>query len=261
VAQRFTDPFQGTESLIDMGELFGYLVRKVKDGKVIDPFSKEDLMWKIVDFYTGTKGAMDHGALSPKHTDLALYFRYHMKDQNAFTRILNSLVRLEGKPEFFESLMGELRTCEGFDKESVRKNYLKLKASGIRIDAKAAEFLLFAMKLSGMWGETLDLCENWDSMVRNSKHGKDIKQFYLGNALLNFKSSRHYYEQVEQAIKGKDEADPLCISLKTKALFKDGNAKEAVDQFKKGIEKMRERAKLRVEELEKIFDAAYDEGG
>lgn len=39
-------------SLVDMRTLFGYLVQNLGTKQVVDPVSKEDALWRIVDFFT-----------------------------------------------------------------------------------------------------------------------------------------------------------------------------------------------------------------
>ena len=39
-------------SLVDMRTLFGYLVQNLGTKQIIDPVSKEDALWRIVDFFS-----------------------------------------------------------------------------------------------------------------------------------------------------------------------------------------------------------------
>jgi hypothetical protein len=52
--------FDKGQQIIDMRSLFSYLVEKVGTKEALDPVTKEDGLWKIIDFFT-KKGISDLG--------------------------------------------------------------------------------------------------------------------------------------------------------------------------------------------------------
>ena len=79
-------------NLVDMKSLFGYLVESLGTRQAIDPISKDDALWRIVDFFTrpGVKditqfGQTSYNTLSDK--DIAAYLSNRVNDSKAFEKI------------------------------------------------------------------------------------------------------------------------------------------------------------------------------
>jgi hypothetical protein len=78
--------------LVDMRSLFGYLVANLGTKQAIDPVSKEDALWRVIDFYTkaGIREIASFGE-SPFNTlsesDLSLYLANRINDSKALDKI------------------------------------------------------------------------------------------------------------------------------------------------------------------------------
>lgn len=161
-----------------MNSLFGHLVDKLGSNTVIDPISREDALWKLINFFTKSNlcelssfAENNHNMLS--EADMAHYFRNHLEDSKAFDRILTVMLRLGDKSNFTNNVLQHLREYQAkhnalphsFEQAKIRNTYLKLKhaskAKGITVSEKSAEYLLFLLKSSKMWPEIIDLSESY----------------------------------------------------------------------------------------------------
>ena len=81
-----------SQSLVDMRTLFGYLVQNLGTKQVIDPVTKEDALWRIVDFFTqkGIKGIASFGETSfntLSDNDLSQYLANRINDTKALDKL------------------------------------------------------------------------------------------------------------------------------------------------------------------------------
>lgn len=79
------------ESLVDMRSLFGFLVKNLGTRQAIDPSSKDDALWKLVDFFTkqgiadiAQYSATGFNTLSDK--DISAYLANRLTDTRAFEK-------------------------------------------------------------------------------------------------------------------------------------------------------------------------------
>ena len=75
-----------------MRALFGHLVQKVGNKDALDPISKEDSLWKLVDFLTNpinldTQKYAENNFSSLNPRDVALYFKNHLDGSKTFERV------------------------------------------------------------------------------------------------------------------------------------------------------------------------------
>lgn len=89
-------------SLVDMKSLFGHLVESLGTRQAIDPVTKDDALWRIVEFFTrpGVKdiaqfGQTSYNTLSDK--DIAAYLSNRVNDSKAFEKITQVLVNLQDR--------------------------------------------------------------------------------------------------------------------------------------------------------------------
>jgi hypothetical protein len=77
--------------IVDMRALFGYLVESLGTRQAIDPVSKDDALWRIVDFFTHSSVNQlvpfsDNNFNSLSDKDLAKYLANRVNDGRAFER-------------------------------------------------------------------------------------------------------------------------------------------------------------------------------
>lgn len=92
--------FGGQDSqAIDMRSLFGMLVNKLGTQEALDPVTREDGLWNLIDYYT-KRGISDLASYyqSLNNTlderDIALYFKNHINYSRAFEKLTSVIVRL-----------------------------------------------------------------------------------------------------------------------------------------------------------------------
>ena len=71
--------------LVDMNTLFGYLINKLGSGTVIDPTTKEDALWRVIDFFTKNNicelsSYAENNFNTLNEADVAQYFKNHFED-------------------------------------------------------------------------------------------------------------------------------------------------------------------------------------
>jgi hypothetical protein len=86
------------QGLVDMRNLFGFLVQNLGTKQAIDPVSKEDALWRIVEFFTkgGVSDIANFGQTSfntISENDLANYLQFRLTDSRAFDKITQTLIR------------------------------------------------------------------------------------------------------------------------------------------------------------------------
>ena len=84
-------------TLVDMRSLFGHLVETLGTKQAIDPVTKDDALWRIVDFFTrpGVKDITQFGQNSYNTLsdgDIAAYLSNRINDSKAFDKITQVLV-------------------------------------------------------------------------------------------------------------------------------------------------------------------------
>lgn len=75
-----------------MRALFSFLVEKVGSKEPIDPSTKQDVMWNVIDFFTrrGMSDLQNRGVnnySSIDEIDMAKYFKNHINNSTTFDRV------------------------------------------------------------------------------------------------------------------------------------------------------------------------------
>lgn len=85
-------------TLVDLRALFGYLVHTLGTKQAIDPISKEDALWRIVEFFSRPAireisqfGANGYNTISEQ--DVAQYLANRLNDSRVFEKITQTLKR------------------------------------------------------------------------------------------------------------------------------------------------------------------------
>jgi len=204
------------QSLVDMRSLFGYLVKNLGTRQAIDPVTKEDALWRVLDFFTKS-GVADIAQFSQtsynglNDKDVAAYLANRINDSKAFERTTQVLLRLKDRDTLHSQIIQNLKEHAAqnqgtlpmsFEPAKARKAYLTLKASkNVQLSEKNLEYFLYVFKSLEMWPEIIDVCENFEKLTGSSDaSSNEIKNYYLSDTLLNLPSKEHYFELVKNAV-------------------------------------------------------------
>lgn len=82
------------------------MVDKVGEKDAVDPYTKQDVLWSMIDFFTKrgmadlmSKGTTNYSSLNEK--DIAKYFKNHINGTKTFERATNVVLRFDGKNDTF----------------------------------------------------------------------------------------------------------------------------------------------------------------
>jgi hypothetical protein len=180
----------------DVRELFSSLVEKLGHKTVINPVTKEDAVWRTIDYFTkmGTASSL-FNPLNEK--DIALYFKNHSDNTLNFERMTSVILRAgDGSSvhthllQFLKEYQAQHKTMPlSFTDTKIRNSYIKLrnanKHNQYKMSTRAAEYFLYLFRSNKMWGEIIDLCENYETLT-GVKIGQadEIKNYYLSDALI-----------------------------------------------------------------------------
>ena len=97
---------------MDLPSVFDYLVDQVGNRQILDPFTKEDSLWKLVESQTLDKDFIRAAQLS-EHSKLhgrsvAKYLGNQLARSSSFDRTFRTALRVDGTPmadAFFKELM------------------------------------------------------------------------------------------------------------------------------------------------------------
>lgn len=155
--------FSESDKLIDMQSLFGHLVERVGQKDIVDPYTKQDVLWSLIDFFTrrGMAALMQKGATpfsSLGERDIAKYFQQHLNSAKAFERATTVVLRFDGQGESFQNaLIQVLREYQAqnhgslpfsFEAPRVRAAYFRLRQTATanenskKISEKSLEYFL-----------------------------------------------------------------------------------------------------------------------
>jgi hypothetical protein len=85
-------------SLVDMRALFGHLVERLGTKQAIDPVSKEDALWRVVQFFNsrGIREISQYGKTAYNtiaDEDVAKYLNNRLSDSRGFDKVTHVLLR------------------------------------------------------------------------------------------------------------------------------------------------------------------------
>lgn len=147
-----------------MRSLFGYLVQSLGTKQAIDPVSKEDALWRIVEFFTknGVSEIANFGETSYNtisEIDLAKYLQNRVSDSKAFEKITHTLIRQKDSQHLHNSVIQNLKEYSAnnfntlpvsFEPSKIRNAYLRLKAANetkkTTFSEKNIEYFLYLFK-------------------------------------------------------------------------------------------------------------------
>ena len=264
-----------------MRSLFGYLVETLGTRQAIDPQSKDDALWRIVDFFTksgisevASFGQDTYNTLADK--DIAKYLANRVNDSKAFESTTQVLLRLKNKQALHNDVIQNLKEYAAlnngsiplsFEAGKVRQAYIRVKSLNetkkMQFTDKNLEYFLYVFKALQMWPEMIDLCSNFDRLSGNAAESlaqNDIKNYYFSDTLLQIPSKEHYHDLLKKAVfEGKEQSDAGYITAMTKAHLKDGAIDHAFKYFGTEFKKLREVRQKKEDFLVSMFDSVYGE--
>jgi len=106
-----------------------------------------------------------------------------------------------------------------------------VKEEAKKINEKTAEYLLYLFKSLEMHEETIDLCENYSSLVTGA-HDKprDIRNYYMSDCLLKMDTDKRYQLLRDAVFKEHTQGAAYVCSM-TKAYMLDGNVDHGLKFF------------------------------
>lgn len=252
--------------IVDMRALFGFLVTHLGTRVALDPVTKDDALWRLVEFFTRPSVAQlaaysDNACNTLDDKDLARYLANRSGDKKAFERTTQVLLRLKSHEGLHNDVIASLKEAR-FSPDSVRSAYLRLKQlnsqKNLTFSEKNLEYFLSLFKQLEMWPETVDLCSHFDKL--SGVQGSEIRDYYLAEALLQMPAKEHYHEVIKKAVyDGKELSQPGYITAATKALLKDGAVEHAFKYFESEIGKLRGTVQKQEDFLVSLFDSVYGE--
>lgn len=277
--------FGSVEFLLDVNATFGFLSQKIGARQFVDPLTKRDPMVDLIEVFSSPEMQLvqylsQDGTTFLSQSEMAKYLVNHLAEAGSFQSITLTMLQLDqGAQSHIQNFQAEIleglkkynakhgSLPQSFSDEKLRKFYAQIKVKNeseqFQVGEKTAEFLLFLFKLRGMQGEAIDLCHNFDALVKNQESGRSsaIKNFYLSDSLLNLelKANKNYYKVLQEAVYPDDSASESLdhLTQMTKAYFKDGNAEHALRFFEKGIQQRREQKAKNDERLIDLFDSTF----
>ena len=196
-----------------MRELSKYLISRVGSQQVIDPISKEDALWSLIDFFTKTPEFYRVSQQSASNTispnSVAEYLGNQLERNGSLDKIIKVALRLDSLPQsqaFVDELLLKLKAYQNLNsanlpasvsKDEVRKLYLKLRAQkNLKLGKNTQELILYLLKSSGLNAEVIDFC-SLDQVSANNQ----LRAYYLSETLLQtpIKKGKTYFDALVQA--------------------------------------------------------------
>lgn len=202
--------FGQVEDLVDMQSLFGHLVDRIGRKALIDPLSQVDPIVNLIDLFArhDVKKISRHseqGTTFLSDDDIVAYIVNHLDEPGAFKDFSKFVIKFDDNDYFTAKLIQALKEHQvkhgGLPKSlspgNVKKFYLHVKgvvasqgedgANGdVKVSEKTAELFLYLFRANSMVAESVDLCQNFDRMVRGSAGpaSSEIRNYYMSDALL-----------------------------------------------------------------------------
>lgn len=157
------------------------------------------------------------------------------------------------------------RLPRSFSEDNVRRLYIQTKELKRPVSESTAEYLLFLFKSMGMAPESIDLCQNYHTMVKGySSHEEaklsDIRNYYLSDSLLAFPQpgeGQTYHELLQEGVFQDQRHGHAYLTAMTKAYFKDGSVDYALKFFQDGIEAQVKQKEDQEDYLVNLFNSTF----
>lgn len=270
------------EDLVDMNALFKHLVNTIGTKQYIDPVSKQDPVEQLIDFYAQDDvqsicRLSEQGTTHINHSDIVKYISNHFDRNTSFAQLSKVMLKLDlgSQPsqqytaEAIQALKGyqatHKRLPRSFSEDNVRRLYIQTKELNTPVSESTAEYLLFLFKSNGMAPESIDLCQNYHTMVKGYSSQEDaklsdIRNYYLSDSLLAFPqpgAGQTYHELLQQGVFQDQGHGHAYLTAMTKAHFKDGSVDYALKFFQDGIAAQVKQKEDQEDYLVNLFNSTF----
>ena len=265
--------FEKHEGLVDMRALFSFLIDHIGPEQVIDPLTKEDALWNLVDFFTQDKtffNVSQHSANNSLNVeDMARYFGKQFAQKQTLDRVMKVALRLEGtaqSKQFEDALLREFKNYQArnfgamppsFDPKAVKNAYLKLRATN-SLNPDGSELVLYLLKSLNLNQEVIDYCTLSADSANNN-----VKQYYMSEALMQMplQAKKQYLSSLQQAsVLPDDSADmtPCQLTQATKAVMLDKGGAAGYRYFHEKSDALRKENLARDDMLLSMYNSVFD---
>jgi len=225
-------------NLIDMKDLFEYLVRRVGTNRIVDKESKQEVMDELTNYFIdNTTPFMDFAEYTNnfvRENDIAKYLSNRFDEANSFDRVVDSAIKFGDRTLFHEFIGDQLQKYQHKNNNKLPDSYSKQNVLR-KIDE------LNAKVKSGELPKVNEMI--WDSIILQvMKHHKMInemkkidssaKNHFLTDAICRLKSdgsADFYSSQVKALFKAEGQGEGQLYTLSMiKALLKEGDMDAAL---------------------------------
>lgn len=265
--------FDKHEGLVNMRALFSFLTDHVGREQVIDPLTKQDALWKLVDFYTRDRQFFTLSQHSENNSldveDIARYFGTQFSQKQTLDKVFTVALRLDGTAhykKFEDAMMKELKNYQArnhgamppsFDKSAVKKIYLKLRATE-KLNPEGSELMLYILKALHLNQEVIDYCTLSSAAATNN-----VKQYYMSEAMMQMplRSKKQYHTTLKEVnVLPEDAAEMNACQLTqaTKAVMLDKGGAAGYRYFQDRSDAIRKENQAREDMLLSMYNCVFD---
>lgn len=255
-------------NLVDLRDLFSYLVKKVGTNRIIDKHTKQDMMDRFVKYFTNyTVPFMDSAHLVNnfiRENDVVEYLANRFDEPNSFETVVDLALRYGDRTIYHDFMIEKLNKYQSENRGALPHSYsqanvlrmLKKLDQKVRDkempqpNDKTLELLLSIMKGHGM-------IQDMKAMPCK------MRNHYITEAICRAPadgSPNFYSNQVKELFKGKKErSTPLYTACMMKALLKEGDTESALRVLEEGERALSGKKAAIDQYYIKVFDHCFNQ--
>jgi hypothetical protein len=245
--------------LVDMRDLFSYLVKRVGSNRIIDNHTKKDIMQNFIKYFVDyTIPFMDTSHLVNnfiRENDVSLYLANKFDEHDSMQNVLDTAFKYGERPIYHDFIMQKLKDYQNENFGRLPASYTKPNIMNYteKLDTRTKN------KPTDKTNELLLMLMQNNNMVEEMKHIRSpLSNHYITEAICGLKSdgsSDFYSKQVTQLFNSKkSKHSDLYHSCMIKALLKEGDIESALRVLDEG-----DRTKIgRKAAIEKYYINIYD---
>lgn len=255
-------------NLVDLRDIFSFLVKKVGTNRIIDKHTKQDMMDRFIKYFTSyTVPFMDSAHLVNnfiRENDVVDYLANRFDEPNSFDTVIDLALRYGDRTIYHDFMIEKLTKYQrenngnlphSYSKDNVMRMLKKLdqKVRDKQLPQphdKTLELLMSIMKGHGMVEEMKAIpCK--------------MKNHYVTEAICRMPtdgSNNFYSNQVKELFKGrKERSTPLYTVCMMKALLKEGDIDSALRVLEEGERALNGKKAAIDQYYIKIFDHCFNQ--
>jgi hypothetical protein len=245
--------------LVDMRDLFSYLVKRVGSNRIIDNHTKKDIMQNFIKYFVDyTIPFMDTSHLVNnfiRENDVSLYLANKFDEHDSMQNVLDTAFKYGERPIYHDFIMQKLKDYQNENFGRLPASYTKPNIMNYtkKLDTRNKN------KPTDKTNELLLMLMKNNNMMEEMKHIRSpLSNHYITEAICGLKSdgsSDFYSKQVTQLFNSKkSKHSDLYHSCMIKALLKEGDIESALRVLDEG-----DRTKIgRKAAIEKYYINIYD---